>query len=293
MRSALVVGADGLIGRALATRLASLGVKVVPSSRRALPTGGVHLDLSKRLDLDVIPKVDVAFLCAAISRFADCEKDPTLARQVNVLAQVAIAEKLFELGTHVVFISSNSVFDGRESAPNEEAMPSPESLYGELKHEAEGLIQNIADRQAGRFSIVRLTKVLDARVSLLDGWRKRLADGLTIEAFKDVTVSPVSLAYAVDGLAKVGQTALDGVFHLSGARECTYFQFATEFAMACGADTDLVRPVFRSIQTGLPMLHNHLGMTSTLARLGVSAQPANVMLSDLVSPSGYPSDSGV
>ena len=282
MRSALVVGTDGLIGRALALRLNGFGVKVVPSSRRATPNGGVHLDLSKRLDIDVIPKVDVAFLCAAMSRFADCENDPTLARQVNVLAQCAIAERLFELGTHVVFLSSNAVFDGRKSMPDEDVLPSPASLYGELKYEAEALLSEIADRQVGRFSIVRLTKIFDATVPLLDGWRKRLAEGETIEAFEDVTVSPVSLAYAVDGLAKVGDTALGGVFHLSGAREWTYFEFAIAFAMACGADTDLVRPVLRSIQAGLPMLHNCLGMTTTLARLGVSGQPIDVMLSELV-----------
>ena len=282
-----MVGADGLIGRALATRLASLGVKVVPSSRRALPTGGVHLDLSKRLDLDGIPKVDVAFLCAAISRFADCEKDPTLARQVNVLAQVAIAEKLFEQGTHVVFLSSNAVFDGREFAPDEDALPAPVSHYGELKQEAEGLLRYIADRQFGRLSIVRLTKVFDATLPLLDGWRKRLAEGETIEAFKDVTVSPVSLAYAVDGLAKVGDAAMCGVFHLSGAHEWTYAEFAIAFAVACRADAHLVHPRLRSAQEGLPMLHNLLGMTLTSERLGVFAQPGDLMLADLVNSSGY------
>ena len=293
MRSALVVGTDGLIGRALALRLKGFGVKVVPSSRRTQLPGELHIDLAKPLNLGGIPKVDVAFLCAAISRFADCEKDPTLARQVNVLAQGAIAERLFELGTRVVFLSSNAVFDGRESTPEENVLPSPASLYGELKYEAEALLGDVADRQVGRLSIVRLTKVFDATVPLLDGWRKRLAEGETIEAFKDVTVSPVSLAYAVDGIAKVGDTALGGVFHLSGAREWTYFEFATAFAMACGADTDLVRPVFRSIQAGLPVLHNRLGMTSTFARLGVPAQPVDVMLSDLVSSSGYQSLSGL
>jgi dTDP-4-dehydrorhamnose reductase len=287
MRSALVVGTDGLIGRALALRLASLGVKVVPSSRRPAPIGGVHLDLSKRLDLDGIPKVDVAFLCAAISRFADCENDPTLARQVNVLAQGAIAEKLFELGTRVVFLSSNAVFDGRESTPEEDVLPSPTSLYGELKYEAEALLRDVADRQVGRLSIVRLTKVFDATVPLLDGWYKRLAEGETIEAFKDVTVSPVSLAYAVDGLAKVGDAAMCGVFHLSGAREWTYFQFATAFAVACRADAHQVRPRLRSAQAGLPMLHNRLGMTLTSERLGVLAQPDDLMLADLVNSSGH------
>src|SRR4051812_30738414 len=111
---ALVVGADGTIGRALMQALQRQGHEVRGTSRRAICNSRdtSQLDLEKSdLASIALPQSDVAFFCAAMAKFSDCRADPLRARRINVDAPAILARRLVQQRTHVVLLSSSAVFD--------------------------------------------------------------------------------------------------------------------------------------------------------------------------------------
>ena len=280
MQSALVVGGDGLIGRELGRALEKSGVHVVSTSRRN-GAADIDLDLSLPFNTAQLPRVDVAYLCAGISRFAICEQDPVLARRVNVTAQLDLAKHFFLQGVHVVFLSSNAVFDGLDEAPAEDALMNPTSVYGKLKAGGERGLTTLAGQSSGSLSIVRLTKVLSINVPLIENWVSKIKTSQKFKAFSDQMLSPISLAYTVEGLRRCGDVKLNGVCHLSGEAELNYHAFAKALATSFGANVGLVC----SENSNKPLIHNRLSMHYTEVALGMQAQNLESLLSDLKSQS--------
>lgn len=280
MHSALVVGGDGLIGRALFSALRASGVEVISTTRRKNP-GEIQLDLGMPLNVAQLPRCDVAYLCAAISRFGACEQNPALAKLVNVTTQLELARHLFLEGTHVVFLSSNAVFNGVDDAPAEDAHPSPTSVYGQLKFEAERKLKALACQYSGTLSIIRLTKVLSKDLPLISNWFLNIRAGQKVDAFSDVTVSPISLKYILDGLTLCGYLRHNGIVHLSGEDELSYYDLVKELAGSIGLDSSLVQATKSKEPKGQPLAHNRLSMNQSKIVLNMLPQSLACLLRDL------------
>ena len=70
----LIVGSDSLIGKALSNQLEKLGHRVYETSRRN-SKGKFFLDLEDvNSNLFFLPQVDIVVLCAALTKFDECEK---------------------------------------------------------------------------------------------------------------------------------------------------------------------------------------------------------------------------
>lgn len=279
MRSVLIVGGHSLIGYALYEAFKALSTQVFITSRQGSPAS-IKLDLSQSIDVSALPRCEIVYLCAAITRFAACEKTPGLAHRVNVAAQLELARHFLSIGSRVVFLSSNAVFDGFVESPNEDASLSPTSLYGQLKAEVEERLERVSQQYQGNISIVRLTKVVSQRLPLIAEWLSNLQAGKIISAFSDARLSPISLDYAVKGLVSCGAKNIQGKFHLSGESELTYYAFARALARSVRADQQLV---WQEIADQLPK-HNRLGMLRTEWALGIKAQDLNSLLADITKP---------
>jgi dTDP-4-dehydrorhamnose reductase len=280
MYSALVVGGDGLIGRGLCSALRSTDVEVISTTRRK-NLGEIELDLGMPFNVKKLPRCDVVYLCAAISRFAACEQNPMLARHVNVTAQLELARYFFLQGAHVVFLSSNAVFNGVDEAPAEGGHPSPASVYGQLKFDAERELKILASQHSGTLSVIRLTKVLSKNLPLINNWLLSIEAGQEVEAFSDVMVSPISLNYVLDCLRRCGEIRYNGILHLSGEDELSYYELVKALAGSIGLDSTLVQAVRSREPTGQPLAHNRLSMTNSANVLNVVPQSLAGLLIDL------------
>lgn len=259
---ALVLGIDGAIGGALAVTLVRRGWRVTGTSRRGGPAAAdcerLPLDLADPAGWPALPRADAVFLCAAMTRQAACRDEPALAARVNRDAPLRLADKAAEGGGRLLFLSSSAVFDGR--VPNRDAddPTCPLNEYGRLKAGAEA---GVLARPGG--TVVRLTKVLHAGLPLFRGWLDALRGGGTVRAFADLTMAPIALADAVDGLARIGESGETGLFQLSAARDISYLDAAhhlarrlevpagrVEAAAAAGAGIpDSDRPAATSLDT--------------------------------------------
>lgn len=278
----LIVGGDSFIGRALGRRHSDCGDQVTYTTRRGQhPAGAALLDLCD-VPADWTPptRVDVAYLCAAVTRVDECEKNPAATKTVNVDGTLRVARALLVGGTFVVLLSTNYVFSDANPRPVAEDPYCPVTQYGRQKAAAErGFIA-----LPGEKAIVRLTKVLGSESSLIDRWRRALENGEQVVAFDDVHIAPISLAFAVDGLYRVGAEKRPGIHHLSGRDDVSYMTLAKVLAEKVGASTDLVEgQSYKDAKAAFASpRHGSLDMTAAAASLGVHPQRAEDVVADLL-----------
>lgn len=227
----MIVGGDGVIGGALATELVRRGEELITTSRRAtLAPGHVFLDLAGDIPND-LPECDVAVICAAMTRFADCRSNPILARIVNVVAPTRIARSLAKRGTKVLFLSSGAVFDSSAPHVTADTPPNPRSVYGAQKAQAEAAILALGPRMG----VLRFSKVLYPGFWLFAQWTNALMHGNRVRAFTNHALAPIALSDAVAAVIDVMGCAEGGIFQVSGSSDISYFDAANHIAQRVGA----------------------------------------------------------
>src|SRR5262249_22452752 len=74
---------------------------------------------------------------AALASVADCFRDPPRAARINTAATEHLARLSAAAGIRLVLVSTDLVFDGEHAPYTENAAPSPLSVYGRTKADAE------------------------------------------------------------------------------------------------------------------------------------------------------------
>ena len=248
MDTMLVIGADGMIGRALAARLARDGYTVIGTSRNAAP-GMIALNLARDAAQWTPPPAMVAFLCAAVTSQDKCRKEPDMCRAVNVAATLALAERLVRQGTHVIFPSTNLVLSGEQPFQAADNSYAPQSEYARQKANAEICLQRLPGT-----CIVRITKVFGRGAPLLRGWCESLLKGQSIRPIADMPIAPVPLDFAVRALVAIAAARATGIVQISAAEDTTYAAAARFVAKRLGAADELVQPITVA-ESGVPIEH--------------------------------------
>ena len=284
----LVVGGDSLVGSRLFRTLERRGHRALASTRRrdTLDAQRVYLDFESETPFRVPPGIQYAFLIAAATNYDRCEKDP-LAHRINVELLPRLVASLLEQGLFVTFISTNSVFGGERPWPHEEDPHAPGIAYARQKSEGEKVIRAAAQRlnALDRLSIVRLTKILSVNTPPLPDWFTAFERGQEIRAFSDLVFAPLSLAYAADSLATLGELRRLGNFHLSGAKNVSYVEFAQEIARALGAPAELIvatTAVEAGVQIPFKPCYSGIGMRRTSSLTGLQPEPIEDVVRYLV-----------
>jgi dTDP-4-dehydrorhamnose reductase len=270
----LVVGADGLIGRALTDNWAGKVVFETTHLPDTLSDHRIFLDMEQDVSGWHPPEsVFVAIICAAISSLERCRTQPEQSAWFNVHNTVAVAKKLLTKGAFVIFISSNLVYDGSIPFRRAEDLVCPQTEYGRQKAETERQLLVLGDS----VSVVRFTKVLSPDMPLLRRWLLALQNGETIHPFSDMVMSPVSLSFVVDVLRRVAELHLPGIVQVSAKEDLTYAQVAQYIARRIGANLDLVQPI-RSTQSGLQIeaVPAHTTLDTTRLRREFGIEPPDV-----------------
>lgn len=129
---ALVVGGAGYIGSALVCALRGRGIETDYTTRQTL-------DLLA--PIQARPGFDIVYICAAITRFIDCERNRSVAYRTNVDGPLRVAKAF--LPAAIVFLSSEAA----ETAGNTE--------YGAFKRTAELNLRTVCDPIIVRLADVR------------------------------------------------------------------------------------------------------------------------------------------
>ncbi|WGS51045.1 SDR family oxidoreductase [Paraburkholderia sp. D15] len=136
-----VIGASGLLGRALVDELArepAWQVVATTFSRPAQNTLTLDIRDAQAVEQFVEREAPDALVIAAAERRPDvCEHNPALAHALNVDAVRTLATAAGRRGAWTLSISTDYVFDGAHPTYRHDATPSPINAYGRSKLEGE------------------------------------------------------------------------------------------------------------------------------------------------------------
>ncbi len=219
----LVIGADGMLGRAWMELCA----------REGLPAVGLvwpSFDLTKpeTLERDVRGPIRAVICCAAYTDVDGAEEHEALATRVNGDGVGALVARCDALGVPLVHYSTDYVFDGNGSAPYPVDHPvAPLNAYGRSKRPGEEHLL----RSSGPHLLIRTSW-------LYAPWGKNFV--LTIaklakerDALKvvdDQRGRPTSAEHLARASLGLLRQEARGTFHVTDGGECTWFDLATAIA---------------------------------------------------------------
>jgi dTDP-4-dehydrorhamnose reductase len=275
----LLVGGDSEIGNAACAYLRARGRATVATTRR--PAGGgddrIPLDLAGDLARwEPPPGTQAACIFAAVTRLAACAADPLGSAKVNVTGTLDLVQRLVSRGIHVLFLSTNQVFDGSVPHVPADAPTSPVSEYGRQKARTEAALRTLMD-QGAPVAILRLAKVITPQTALLRDWSTALAAGKSIRAFHDMTVAPAPVETVTAAIEALLSERTAGVFQLTGPRDVTYVEVARFLATRLGADNSLVTSVgfaTAGLPTGAAPPNTTLDSSALRERYGIAVADA-------------------
>ncbi|MHB8439473.1 MAG: dTDP-4-dehydrorhamnose reductase [Acidimicrobiales bacterium] len=181
---------------------------------------------------------DVVVHCAAYTAVDACEADPGRAFAVNAIGTRHVAEAARRHGTHVVYVSTDYVFDGTSSRPYVEwDRPNPLSVYGRSKLGGEMELGPGA-------AVVRTSWVCGYHGANMVRTALRLAEGSgTLRFVDDQRGSPTFTADLARALAFLAVERIPGVFHLTNSGETTWFGFVRAVFGTARHDAERVEPI--------------------------------------------------
>jgi dTDP-4-dehydrorhamnose reductase len=250
----LITGADGQLGRDLRDCLAGTvplgGLRCAllgPEGPRAgvghevLPTDVHNMKVDDRdavLHTFMTFRPELVLHGGALTAVDLCESEIDLAYAVNAIGTRNVAEAAALVGAHVVYVSTDYVFDGSSPRPYREwDQPNPASVYGASKLAGEGELRPGS-------TIVRTSWVSGAHGANMVGTALRLAGGDgELRFVDDQHGSPTFTADLAPTIVTLGLDRRPGTFHVTNSGSTTWWGFVRAVLENAGADPDRVKAI--------------------------------------------------
>lgn len=234
----LITGADGQLGTDLQA------VFGAPGHHQVLAAGHRAIDVADReqvLGASGSFGPDLIIHAAAWTAVDACESDPDRAFATNALGSRHVAEAARTSGAHLVYVSTDYVFDGTSPRPYTEWDPTnPASVYGRSKLAGEVEVLEGAPGSA----VVRTAWVCGVHGSNMVKTVLRLSAERDRLAFVD---DQHGCPTFTDDLAamiyRLGVARLPGRFHVTNQGPTTWYHFARAVVAAAGRNPDMVSPI--------------------------------------------------
>lgn len=227
---------------------------------------------------------DVVVHAAGMAAVDQVEKHPEEARKSNLDGTANIADACLRFGAHLIFISTNAVFDGKNPPYSEDCTPNPVNVYGKIKLDCERLV------------FERLPNCAVARPILMFGWNHsvnrpnpatwiydKLLRGEQISLVEDVYENPLYNLQCGRALWAIASKRASGLFHLAGGDKVNRLQFGLKVAEVFGLDHTLIKPARSADFPGIAARPPDTTMSTVRmeTELGVSAMTISEALSDM------------
>ncbi len=245
MKTILVTGCNGLLGSNLVFQAAE-GYRVIATTRkRALSSRKVtqaRMDVSNEDEVRSVLgrfRPDVVIHCAAETNVDLCEAQPERAERINAGGTRHIARVAADLGVGVIFVSSDSVFDGSRGGYSETDQTAPLNVYSRTKLLGEQAVLE----SSGENLVVRTNMFgwnMLPKKSLSEWCLAQLREGNEIRGFADVLFSPLLVNDIASLVLETYEAGLRGLFHLGARDHTSKYEFALKIARAFQLDERIV-----------------------------------------------------
>ncbi|MGZ7109025.1 MAG: dTDP-4-dehydrorhamnose reductase [Methanobacterium sp.] len=184
---------------------------------------------------------DLVIHSAALTNVDYCEDHRREAFEINVKGTQNIVKACEKVGSKLIYVSTDFVFDGEKGMYEEGDKTNPLGYYALTKLQGEESVQN---------------SVLDyaiTRVSVLYGWHRRsnfvtwvideLNAGNEINVVTDQYNSPTLADNVAEAIIKIFEKDKEGIYHTSGSERINRFDFAKNIAEVFNLDKGLINPI--------------------------------------------------
>lgn len=236
----MITGANGQLGNEM-RRLGAV------SPNNYIYTDVAELDITDAAAVAQFVKenaVNIIVNCAAYTNVDKAESDEPTAELINATAVANLAAAMKEVDGTLFHVSTDYVFGNEGNTPRTEDMPlNPLGVYGRTKLRGE---QAIAE--TGCKAIIIRTAWLYSEFgnNFLKTMMRLTAEREQLNVVFDQVGTPTyagDLALAIFSIIEGGLYAgNEGIYHFSNEGVCSWYDFATEIAMAAGNTACKVLP---------------------------------------------------
>lgn len=181
---------------------------------------------------------DVIMHGAAFTAVDRCETEPDTAYRVNCLATRFLADGARRVGAHVIYVSTDYVFDGTKQTPYVEwDEPNPASVYGRTKLGGERELDP-------EWTVARTSWVCGRHGNNMVKTVLRVAaehDELTF--VDDQHGHPTFAGDLAQKLVQLAISRVPGVHHVTNQGAVSWYEFVGEILVAAGYPREKVRPI--------------------------------------------------
>lgn len=239
MKTILVTGGSGFLGRRLVSHLSKNYTVVAP-------THG-ELDLTDREKIiSEVTKINSQIIIhtAAISNTGLCEQNPELSESINLNGTKYLAEAASKINSKLIFCSSDQIYNGNaEKGPlSEDIDVHPVNVYGKHKLEAERKLQEILPTSVS----LRLTWMYDhpsskipqhknLPIMLLEAKEKNVPFVTTVNEYRAITF----VGEVVENIEKTFELP-GGVYNYGASNTSNSYETYKEIAKIMDVPENLV-----------------------------------------------------
>jgi dTDP-4-dehydrorhamnose reductase len=179
---------------------------------------------------------------AAFHRVDVCEEEIGKSFAVNSVALRAMAGVANAARAVLVHFSTDYVFDGARNKPYRETdVPNPLSIYAMSKLAGEQIVR----RYAERYFLVRTCGLYGPSSgrgkggNFVEAMLRLARSGSPIRVVSDQVVTPTSAEDLAEALVPLLHSRHYGLYHMTNAGECSWFDFAREIFRLAGLQPNL------------------------------------------------------
>ncbi|HVT77005.1 MAG TPA: dTDP-4-dehydrorhamnose reductase [Acidimicrobiales bacterium] len=235
MQRILITGAGGQLGHDLVAAFAdSARYEVLGTTRESMDLADRDRVLAVVCDFEP----DVVIHAGAWTAVDKAESEADAAYAANAFGTRNVAEGARRVGAHVVYVSTDFVFDGTKDGPYREwDATGPTSVYGASKLAGEHEIDPGS-------AIVRISWVCGAHGNNFVKTMLRLANERdTWGVVDDQRGCPTFTSDVAPAIKELAIGRLPGTFHLSNSGPTTWYGFACAILEAAGHDPARITPI--------------------------------------------------
>jgi dTDP-4-dehydrorhamnose reductase len=247
----LITGANGMLGqRAVQFYSSRENIELLATSveEKSVFNSVEYIQVDIK-DRDNIKKIichycpDFIVHTAAFTNVDLSEKRREDAWKINVKGVEYIAEAARTIDAHIIHISTDYIFDGKNGPYDENAIPDPVGYYGRTKLASENTL-----RISGTFFTILRTNVLygiaqNSRPDFVRWVINSLSKNENIRIVKDQINNPTFIDDLVQGINKIIEFRKTGVYNIGGKEFLSRFDFTLRIAEYFNLDKKLILPI--------------------------------------------------
>ena len=229
----LVTGASGLLGRELVCAYRARGARVVACDSAALDV----TDAAGVSDQIGSEAPDLVLHCAAYTAVDRAESEPERAFATNVHGTQNVAQTCAATGAHLVYFSTDFVFDGCSETPyRTDDEPHPLSVYGRSKLAGEEAVAGAG----AKWTTVRSGWLFGAAgANFVSTILERARSGAPLRVVDDQRGSPTWARDLAETTAELVDIEATGLVHVTNGGRATWYELAKAALEVAEVQADL------------------------------------------------------